>query len=187
MQLRLAEPEDMPFVVEMARLAGTLEDRPLPSPDAPVVIAVLPEPNATVLAISEDGLPVGAAWWHFHEPPLLHDPSGEPLPELVMAVAEGERGKGIGAALIDALADEASKHFSALTLERPSPQPRRSSLHAHRLQSRRRRARLVRRGDEQGPSSAGRKLITLRSGPRALITLRPDRRCQAALPAAVPA
>jgi GNAT superfamily N-acetyltransferase len=116
MQLRLAEPEDMPFVVEMARLAGTLEDRPLPSPDAPVVIAVLPEPNATVIAISEDGLPVGAAWRHFHEPPLLHDANGEPLPELVMAVAEGERGKGIGAALIDALADEASKHFTALTL-----------------------------------------------------------------------
>ena len=116
MQLRLAEPEDMGFVVEMARLAGTLEDRPLPSPDAPVVTAVLPEPNATVLAISEDGQPVGAAWWHFHEPPLLHDANGEPLPELVMAVLEGERGKGIGASLIDALADEASKHFSALTL-----------------------------------------------------------------------
>ena len=66
--------------------------------------------------ISEEGLPVGAAWWHFHEPPLLHDANGEPLPELVMAVVEGERGKGIGAALIDALADEASRHFSALTL-----------------------------------------------------------------------
>ncbi len=116
MQLRLAEPEDMAFVVEMARLAGTLEDRPLPSPNDPVVIAVLPEPNATVIAISEDGQRVGAAWWHFHEPPLLHDANGEPLPELVMAVVERERGKGIGASLIDALADEASKHFSALTL-----------------------------------------------------------------------
>ncbi len=33
-----------------------------------------------------------------------------------MAVVEGERAKGIGAALVEALADEARKRFSALTL-----------------------------------------------------------------------
>ena len=76
----------------MACLACTLEDRPLPAPNAPAVTAVLPGPGATVIAISDYGEPVGAAWWHVHEPPLLHDASGEPLPEMVMAVVEGQRG-----------------------------------------------------------------------------------------------
>ena len=38
------------------------------------------------------------------------------MPELVMAVVEGERRKGIGAALVDALAEEAAKRFSVLAL-----------------------------------------------------------------------
>jgi GNAT superfamily N-acetyltransferase len=33
-----------------------------------------------------------------------------------MAVVDGERGKGIGAALVDAVADDAATRFSALTL-----------------------------------------------------------------------
>jgi len=51
----------------------------------------LPGPDAAVIAISEEGQPVGAAWWHVHEPPLLHDANGDRCPELVMAVVE-ERG-----------------------------------------------------------------------------------------------
>ncbi len=116
MQLRLPRPEDRPFLVEMARLASTIEDRPLPSADAPDVIALMPGPDAAVIATGEAGRSVGAAWWHLHEPPLLRDPAGESLPELVMAVVEGERGKGTGTALIDALADHAADRFSVLTL-----------------------------------------------------------------------
>ena len=100
----------------MARTACALEDRPLPSPDAPDVIALMPGPNAAVIATDDDGRPIGAAWWHVHDPPLLCHANGEPLPELAMAVIEGERGRGVGAALVDALAAEAAKHFSALTL-----------------------------------------------------------------------
>lgn len=100
----------------MARLACTLEDRPLPSPDAAGVVALLPGPDATVIAAGDDGRPVGAAWWHLHEPPLLRDEKGESLPELVMAVVPEQRGQGTGAALIDALADDAARHFTALTL-----------------------------------------------------------------------
>jgi len=100
----------------MARLACGLEDRPLPGPDAAEVIALLPTPGAAIIAADDDGRPLGAAWWHVHEPPLLHDADGQALPELVMAVAEGERGQGIGTALVDALAGEAAKHHSALAL-----------------------------------------------------------------------
>lgn len=116
MQLRLVHPEGRPFLVEMARLACTLEDRPFPPPDDPDVIALMPGPDVAVIATDDDGRPVGAAWWHVHEPPLLCDAKGEPLPELAMAVLEGVRGRGIGAALVDALAAEAAKRFSALTL-----------------------------------------------------------------------
>jgi GNAT superfamily N-acetyltransferase len=116
MQLRVAQHEDAPFLLEMARLACGLEDRPLADPQAPEVIALLGLRDAAVIADDDDGRAVGAAWWHMHEPPLLRDASGEALPELVMAVLEAERGKGIGAALVDALAAEAAKRFSALTL-----------------------------------------------------------------------
>ncbi len=116
MRLRAGQPDDRAFLIEMARLASTLEDRPLPHPDAPDVVALLAGPEAAVIAADDDGRPVGAAWWHVHEPPLLRDAIGKPLPELVMAVVEGERGKGIGAALVEALADEVAKRFSALTL-----------------------------------------------------------------------
>ena len=116
MRLRPAEPDDRPFVIEMARLACTLDGRPLPAPDAPAVFTLLPRGDAGVIAVDDDGHPVGAAWWHLRDPPLLRGADGEPLPELVMAVVEEQRRKGIGTALVEALAAEAAKQFSALTL-----------------------------------------------------------------------
>lgn len=101
----------------MARLACTLEDRPVPSADSPTVVALLPdEPGSAFIAEDDHGRPLGAAWLHFHDPPLLRDASGESLPELVMAVVEEQRRRGIGAALVEALAGEAARRFSALSL-----------------------------------------------------------------------
>jgi GNAT superfamily N-acetyltransferase len=116
MRLRRAIPQDRPFIVEMARLACTFEDRPLPSRDASEVLALLPAPDAAIVATDDDGRRLGAAWWHIHEPPLLRDAAGEPVPELVMAVLERERRRGIGTALVNALAEEAASHFRVLAL-----------------------------------------------------------------------
>lgn len=125
---REARASDEEFIVEMARHASakgvwgfdepdTLENHPIPDADVPVVQAVLPPCVETaVVATDETGRRLGAAWWHWHEPPLLADSSGEPLPEMLIAVAEDARGTGVGARLIEALADKASRRFTALAL-----------------------------------------------------------------------
>ena len=59
---------------------------------------------------------MGAAWWHFHDPALLRTPDGEPIPEVIVAVREAARGHGIGTTLIEAVATEAAKHSSQLSL-----------------------------------------------------------------------
>ena len=116
-RIRDAEAEDHAFVVEMARFACTLEDRPLPEQDAPDVLACLPlAMSAAVIATNDDDRPLGAAWWHLHEPPLIVTSDGSLLPELTMAVAEVARGDGVGTALIEALATNAATHFTALAL-----------------------------------------------------------------------
>lgn len=63
-----------------------------------------------MLAIDHDGRPVGAAWWHFREPSLVVAPDGSPVPELVVAVAPTDRGRGVGRGLLDALAARAVQH-----------------------------------------------------------------------------
>ncbi len=116
-ELRLAKPEDHAFLIEMARAACTLEGRPLPAADGPEVVALLPDSEGTAIIAEEtNGRLLGAAWWFVRERPLVHDVDGEPLPELAMAVIEEERGKGVGGALIEALAQHAAERFSALTL-----------------------------------------------------------------------
>jgi GNAT superfamily N-acetyltransferase len=116
-RLRSAGDEDRTFVVEMARLACALDDRPLPDGDAPVVIQCLPSsPSAAVVAVDHAGEPLGAAWWHLHQPSMLQMPDGSSIPELTMGVADGSRGQGIGAALIEALVTKAASQFAVLAL-----------------------------------------------------------------------
>jgi GNAT superfamily N-acetyltransferase len=47
---------------------------------------------------------------------MLQMPDGSPIPELTMAVADGFRGQGIGAALIEALVSKAAPQFPVLAL-----------------------------------------------------------------------
>jgi GNAT superfamily N-acetyltransferase len=116
MQIRHADERDRDFLVEMGRLASGLDDRPLPSADDPAVLALLPSPTDLAVIAVDDRQRLGAAWWHFHEPPLVADEHGNPLPEITMAVVEEARGGGVGARLIEQLADEGAARFSALAL-----------------------------------------------------------------------
>jgi GNAT superfamily N-acetyltransferase len=105
------------FILEMARLACVIEDRPRPRPDAVEVLGMLPQPSDAVLVATDDtGNPRGAAWWHFPEPPLVRATDGSPVPEMIVAVAEVERGHGVGTALIQALAANAADKFDQLAL-----------------------------------------------------------------------
>ena len=117
-QIRPAQPQDLHFIIEMARLSCTLEGRASPAPDDPDVIAVLPsQTDAAFVATDDEGGAIGAAWWHFHDPLLICDVNGTPLPELVIGVLDEARGQGIGTRLVNALVDEAARReFSALTL-----------------------------------------------------------------------
>ncbi len=109
--VRAGEPSDAAFIVEMARLASVIEDRPLPSADDPELVQMLPpSPDTAVLALDHDGHPVGAAWWHFPDCPLVVTPDGAPVPELVVAVTPYDRGRGVGRCLLDALAARAAEH-----------------------------------------------------------------------------
>ncbi len=111
MPVRTGEPSDAAFILEMARLASAVEGRPLPPVDDPALLRGLPPtPDASVLALGHDGRPVGAAWWHFREPWLLVTPDGAPVPELVVAVAPADRGRGVGRRLLDALTARAAEH-----------------------------------------------------------------------------
>lgn len=106
----------MPFVQEMARHAATLEDRPLPPSDAADVLELLPgEDDAVIIAGGPSQGRLGAAWWTTKGEPLVsHLPR---TPEVCMAVAPASRGRGIGTALLQALAGEAeSRGVSALVL-----------------------------------------------------------------------
>jgi len=117
MGVRQAERPDRRFLVEMARVACGLDDRPLPTADDQAVLALLPGPADLAVVASDDREHrLGAAWWHFHEPPLVVDEQGQPLPELTMAVHEDARGCGTGSRLLEELAAEAAERFAALAL-----------------------------------------------------------------------
>lgn len=117
-RLRDALASDAAFIVEMARLASVIEERPLPDPGDPEVVALLP-PSPAAGVVAEDGASgarLGAAWWHWHQPPLLCGASGSPLPEVIVAVEAAARNEGIGTSLVHALARRASSEFDALAL-----------------------------------------------------------------------
>ena len=118
MELRAAGPQDAGFLIEMARHACTLEDRPLPARDDPAVLALAARPDdLVVVATDEEGLAVGAAWCKVRDVPLVRSVDGAPLPELAMAVDPSYRRLGVGTALIEALAVRAeAAGFAALTL-----------------------------------------------------------------------
>jgi GNAT superfamily N-acetyltransferase len=117
MRVRTAGQDDREFLVEMARLACTLEDRPLPAAYDPAVAELMPcSDDLAVIAVDASGNRRGAPWCHFHEPPLMRDANGIPRPELAMAVEERARGQGVGTTLVGALCEHAAELYSELIL-----------------------------------------------------------------------
>ena len=58
---RAAGPADASFIVEMARHACVIEDRPLPDPDDDEVLEMLPPTGVVpIIAVDHSGTPVGA-------------------------------------------------------------------------------------------------------------------------------
>ena len=87
MPVRAGEPSDAAFIVTMAQLASVMEDDPLPPADDPALLLGLPPSSDTaVVALDDDGRPVGAAWWHLRDRSLVVAPDGAPVPEIVVAV-----------------------------------------------------------------------------------------------------
>lgn len=117
MRMRRATDHDWPFIVEMSRLASVIEDRPLPPSESEEVTGKLPGPDGcAIVAVDDEDHPVGAAWWFFHDPPLLIASDGRTLPELIVAVIDSARGHGVGTMLIESLAAEASARYTELSL-----------------------------------------------------------------------
>ena len=103
-RLRAAEADDEAFIVEMARHACVIEDRPLPDADSDEVLSLLPPTGEVpIIAVDAEGSTIGAVWTFHNDPPLLVDAAGISLPELCIGVTPGHRGYGVGGALMDAL------------------------------------------------------------------------------------
>ncbi|KAB7751123.1 acetyltransferase [Mycolicibacterium mucogenicum DSM 44124] len=115
MRLRAATFGDEAFVVEMARHACVIEDRPLPDPEDDEVREMLP-PRGVVPIIAEElgGSHVGAVWTYLSDPPLRVDAQGTPLRELCIGVVPGRRGSGVGGLLLDALFADLAPHFDTM-------------------------------------------------------------------------
>jgi GNAT superfamily N-acetyltransferase len=117
--VREAQPGDGTFLVEM--LAEAVDWRPdVVRRPAPEVLAVpqfaryvdgWPRPGDAGVVAEEDATPVGAAWYRFL--PASAPGYGfvdESVPEVTIAVVPGQRGEGVGSALLTRLVELARGH-----------------------------------------------------------------------------
>jgi GNAT superfamily N-acetyltransferase len=90
-------------------------DKPLPhgareTPDVRRWLQGWPSSADIGVGCDEQRTLVGAAWARPVEPVLVRDSSGEPVPEVIVAVDRDQRGRGIGARLLTALAENAHRN-----------------------------------------------------------------------------
>jgi GNAT superfamily N-acetyltransferase len=111
--LRSARPDDAPFIAEMLyEAAFWRSDGPRPAPaDAlasPHVARYVEgwgRPGDTgLIAVEDGGRPIGAAWYRvFSDDRPGYGFVDASVPEMSIAVVRERRGRGVGAALLDAL------------------------------------------------------------------------------------
>jgi GNAT superfamily N-acetyltransferase len=115
--IRRAAPEDGPFLADMlveaanwsAEWKKKSRDRVLSAPVAAQYIVGWPRDTDLGVIAEADGERIGAAWLRFH--PAANPGYGfvaPDIPELTIAVAVPWRGRGVGRALLRAIAGQAS-------------------------------------------------------------------------------
>jgi GNAT superfamily N-acetyltransferase len=122
--IREAGPEDLPFLREMLYEASFAMEEPKPPRDAieqAQIIRYISDwgrPGDRALLAEVDRRAAGAAWYRlFPETDPGYGFVDARTPELSMAVAPRERGRGVGRALLERLVDQASRDgFDALSL-----------------------------------------------------------------------
>jgi GNAT superfamily N-acetyltransferase len=113
MVLRLLSSSDAALMERMMLLAGFPPDRELPADarEMPHVRRFLDgwgrPGDVGVVALDDAQRPLGAAWARVLDDPLLRDDQGAAVAELAVAVEKRARGRGVGSALLDALAKAA--------------------------------------------------------------------------------
>jgi GNAT superfamily N-acetyltransferase len=114
MRIRRLTRADAPFMERMTLFAGFPPDRPVPA-DAhsmPHVRRFVDRwgraGDIGVVALSETGRPLGAAWARRLDEPLLRDEGGAPVAEVAIAVEDDARNAGTGISLLRALDEEAA-------------------------------------------------------------------------------
>ncbi len=108
---------DQEFIIEMARRIHVSEGRKLPEADVDEALEILPgSDDIVVVAMGIDGVHLGAAWTFFYPTPLLCHKTGDPLPEMVVAVSGNMMDEALEAALIAKIVELARGRFTALSM-----------------------------------------------------------------------
>ena len=113
MVLRELSSSDAAFLGRMMLLAGFPPDRepPADAREMPHIRRFLDRwgrpGDVGVVALDDAQRPLGAAWARVLDEPLLWDDRGAAVAELAVAVEPRVRGRGVGSALLDALAEAA--------------------------------------------------------------------------------
>jgi len=111
LDLRPVAAADLPFLIEMTVLAAFApEAAPDRAEEMPYVVRWVEDwgrdGDVGVVAWWH-GERIGAAWCRILDEVLVRDEAGSPLPEIAIAVRAEHRSRGIGTALLAALADRA--------------------------------------------------------------------------------